>query len=494
MAANRFNRRSFLIASGLAGAASVASASGLRVSANEEVRVAILGAGWRGGQLAEAFSNAAGCRLVAFADPDIPLSQKLAETYKATAHSDLRKVLDDPNVDAVVISTCNHWHCLATIWALDAGKDVYVEKPLSHTPWEGRQVVNAAAKSDRIVAFGTQQRSDPLQAEVKKFLHDDKTIGDIQYVQANRLGVRESVGRRETPLQLPKTIDYDLWLGPAADQPIFRDKLQYDWHWDFNTGNGEMGNWGVHILDDVRNVAYQDKVSTPKSVVAAGGRLVWNDAANTPNVHYALFETDSFPTIVTVCNLTQSPDEKPGKKGKKKGWSVRAGLPFDGPVSGYVVACDGGYYLGQRGRGKAVDRDGKTIREFKGGDIVPLHVQNFIDAVRKRDASMLTANIENGHYSTGWANMANIAFRTGSTYDSQQLAAADSLKAWPLMIQQMEQHLQPFGIKTDQLVSSPVLDTRPADRKVHWRACGNRQPFSQTRVSRQVRRARNRVN
>jgi len=314
----------------MAGVASVAHAKPTwRVAANEEVRVAILGAGWRGGQLAEAFSNAVGCKLVAFADPDLMLSKKLAHMYSATAHSDLRKVFDDPNVDAVVISTCNHWHCLATIWALQAGKDVYVEKPLSHTQWEGRQVVNAAAKSDRIVAFGTQQRSDPMQAEAKKFLHQEKSIGEIKYVQANRLGVRESVGKRTTPLQkdLPDTTDYDLWLGPATDQPIHREKLHYDWHWDFNTGNGEMGNWGVHILDDIRNVAYLDKVTTPKSVIAAGGRVAWNDGADTPNVHFALFETDTFPTMFTLSNLPRTPDEKPNKKGKKKGWSVKAGMP-----------------------------------------------------------------------------------------------------------------------------------------------------------------------
>ena len=465
MSNNRINRRCFLAASAAIGVASVTSASPLRISANEEVRVAILGAGWRGGQLAEAFAAASGCRLVAFADPDLELSQKLADTYKAKAHQDLRTVLDDPNVDAVVISTCNHWHCLATLWALDAGKDVYVEKPLSHTQWEGRQVVNAAAKSDRIVAFGTQQRSDPLQAAAKKFLHEEKAIGDIQYVQANRLGVRGSVGKRATPLQLPKSVDYDLWLGPATDQPISRDKLHYDWHWDFNTGNGEMGNWGVHILDDIRNVAYLDKVTTPNSVVAAGGRVVWNDAADTPNLHYALFETDSFPTMITICNLPETPNAKPNKKGKKKGWSVTAGMPVDGPVSGYVVACEGGYYFGQRHKGRAVDLEGKTIREFSGGDIVPLHVQNFIDSVRKRDASMLNAPVEMGHHSTGWANLANIAFHSGAAYDSQQLRANDTLAAWPLLVEQMEQQQKPFGIKMDKLVSSPVLTHDPQTEK-----------------------------
>ncbi len=178
---------------------------------------------------------------------------------------------------------------------IDAGKDVYVEKPLSHTQWEGRQVVNAASKSDRIVQIGTQQRSDPMQAQVRRFLHEEQALGKILYVQANRLGPRKTIGKRTNPLEIASTVDYDLWLGPAADQPIYRDKLHYDWHWDFNTGNGEMGNWGVHILDDVRNVAYQDQVTTPSRIVAAGGRVAWNDAGNSPNVHYALFETESFP-------------------------------------------------------------------------------------------------------------------------------------------------------------------------------------------------------
>lgn len=448
MSSTTNNRRSFLkfAAAGITSAA-IAKPSW---AANEEVRVAILGAGWRGGQLADAFSKARGCRLVAFADPDQTLSKEMAAKYSATAHFDLRKVLDDPNIDAVVIATCNHWHCLATIWALQAGKDVYVEKPLSHTQWEGRQVVNAAAKSDRIVQIGTQQRSDPMQAEVKRFLHEEQALGKIQYVQANRLGPRESVGKRTSPLEIPSTIDYDLWVGPAADQPIYRDKLHYDWHWDFNTGSGEMGNWGVHILDDVRNVAYQDKVTTPSRIVAAGGRVAWNDAADSPNVHFALFETDSFPTLIALSNLPSGP-------GQKGGWKVRAGKPIDGPGSGYMIVCEGGHYLGQRQQGRAVDLDGKTIREFKGGNIVPLHVQNFIDAVQSRDAGSLHAPVEMGHHSTGWCNLANIGFRAGAAYDREQISAASALAAWPLLIDEMERQLAPFDVSPSQLVSSPVL-------------------------------------
>ena len=171
--------------------------------------------------------------------------------------------------------------CLAAIWAMQAGKDVYVEKPLSHTQWEGRQVVQAARKYGRMVQVGTQQR--PIRCRPSKtFLHEDKALGNIQYAQANRLGVREPIGKLAGSLPIPKEVNYDLWLGPAADEPLRRDNLHYDWHWVFNTGNGEMGNWGVHVLDDVRNVAYRDSVSLPSGVFAVGGRLAWDDAGRYP--------------------------------------------------------------------------------------------------------------------------------------------------------------------------------------------------------------------
>jgi predicted dehydrogenase len=421
----------------------------------ESIGVGIIGAGGRGGELSGPFSKAPGARIVAVADPDSDRAGKLATKYDATAYTDLRRLLEDPAVDVVAIATCNHWHCLAAIMAMQAGKDVYVEKPLSHTQWEGRQVVNAARKFDRIVQLGTQQRSDPMQAELKQFLHDDQQLGAIQYVQANRLGVRGAIGRRERPLSIPNNVDYDLWLGPASDQPIYRDQLHYDWHWDFNTGSGEMGNWGVHILDDVRNVAYRDSVSTPSKIMALGGRVVWDDAGNTPNVHYAIFETESFPTVIVLSNLEASPD-KP-----KASWSSTAGRPAGGPSSGYVVACDGGYLLGQRGRAKAIDRDGKTIQEFRGGDMVPLHVNNFVDAVRNRNREILNAEIAVGHDSTGWCNLANVGFQTAKESFSEMPAGIAVPDVWQPLMTELESQLKPFGMSPADLKASPVLTHNP---------------------------------
>lgn len=444
-------------------AASITTGSLSRIAAaqavnkNGEIGIGVIGMGGRGNELARGFESARGANVVAVADPDEGRAAQAGKRYEAAAYNDLRKLLEDPSVDAVAIATCNHWHCLAAIWAMQAGKDVYVEKPLSHSQWEGRQVVNAARKYNKVVQLGTQQRSDPMQAEIKKFLHEDQALGKVLYAQANRLGPRASIGKRSTPLEIPDNVNYDLWLGPAQDEPIFRNNLHYDWHWDWNTGSGEMGNWGVHVLDDVRNIAYQDSVSTPQRILACGGRVHWDDAGDSPNVHYVYFDTGSIPTLIALSNLRSAP----GEKGR---WTSKAGRPVEGPSSGYVVACEGGYYLGQRGSGKAVDKNGKEIRKFKGGDINALHKQNFIDALHSRDMQSLNAEVETGHHSSGWCNLANVAYRTGGSFDPQEARSihADS-EVWELLLGEMESQLAKFEIKLSDadIKMSPVLHHNP---------------------------------
>lgn len=429
--------------------------------ANDKIGIGIIGMGGRGGEHYRSFKPHKDVEIVAMADPDSSRVEDAADAAGCKDYTDLRKLLENPNVDAVTIATCNHWHCLAAIMAMQADKDVYVEKPLAHTQWEGRQVVNAARKYNKVVQVGTQQRSDPLQADAKKFIHEDKALGNILYVQANRLGVRESIGKRDTPLPIPEEVNYDLWLGPAQDEKLYRNALHYDWHWDFNTGNGEMGNWGVHVLDDVRNVAYQDSVITPKGILAVGGRVAWHDAGNTPNVHFVLFDTGSYPTMIALSNLNQAPD-------KKGSWKMPANRSFSGPGSGYVVACEGGYYLGQRGSGKAIDLNGKEIKSFKGGDRMYLHTRNFLDAVRAKDRSILNAEIETGHDSTGWCNLANIAFQTGESYSRAKAEAmAPNLEAWSALLGNMEESLAKFSVDANgpEFKMSPVLTHDPKAEK-----------------------------
>lgn len=444
-------RRTFLGASSAAAASlALGARRSLAASANSEVTMGFIGMGGRGNLVMSQFLQQPGVRVGAVCDADAARLGKVAQDHSAAlATQDLRRVIDDPAIDAVMITTPNHWHCLAAIWAVQAGKDVYVEKPLGHNVWEGRQLVNAAARHNRIVQIGTQQRSDPVQAEIKAFLHDDQKLGKPLYVQACRYGVRGPIGKRAEPLTPPRSLDYNLWLGPAADEPIYRERFHYDWHWDYNAGNGEMGNWSPHIVDDVRNVALQDDVTLPTSVFAAGGRIAWDDAGESPNVHLASFQTATLPVFLGLSNL----HDKPGSDA----------LSYKGVGSGYVVHCEGGYYAGGRGGGKAFDADGKQLKQFR-GDSGAGHVANFLKALRDRDATILNAPVETGHHSTNWCHLANIAYQTGQT-GSADLAqgAADGHPGWEKLLETMQNHLASYDTKltSEAIKMSPVLMIDP---------------------------------
>lgn len=448
------HRRTFLKSSFAAASASIALGPTLSqaASANEEIRLAFLSCGGRAGELMGAFEKIKGVRVVGLCDPD---TQRVAQAKKrfpeAKEASDLRKLLEDPNIDAVVVATCNHWHCLAAIWAMQAGKDVYVEKPLSHTQWEGEQTIAAARKYNRICQVGTQQRSDPMQAKLKEFLHQEKGIGELKNVRVNRYGVRGPIGKRTEPLPKDPNVDYDLWLGPAADRPVFRNKWHYDWHWDWNTGSGEMGNWGVHVLDDVRNVVFQDSVAVPKRILGGGGRMVWNDAGESPNVHCVAFDTGSLPVVIGLSNLSAG-------KGKNEG------PKFPGPGSGYVVYGEGGRLEGQRGGARAYDQAGKLIKEFK-GDAGRSHQENFIEAVRTRKHELLNAEVQVGHDSTGWCNFANICYQMGdANLVPETMNLAGSFPGWTTIVEELHNHLAAHEVTpaTPGLRMSPWLELDPA--------------------------------
>ena len=447
------HRRTFLQLTAASGVA-LATSRIRAANVNEQLNMGFIGCGGRAQELLKQFGELPDVRIAALCDPD---SQRLDETAAkhagAAKYADLRKLLDDPDIDAVAIVTCNHWHALAAIWACQAGKDVYVEKPLAHNHWEGQQVVRAARKYDRIVQIGTQQRSDPLQADLKKFLHEDEKLGPIRYVQVCRLGARDPIGKRSTPLEPPKSVDYNLWLGPALDKPIYRDKLHYDWHWDWNTGNGEMGNWGVHVLDDALNVVLRDEVPFPKRVAAGGGRVAWDDAGETPNIGFAYYETGDVPLLFALSNLPDKSQEKHG-------------LEIDGMGTGYVIHCEDGYYSGGRGGGAAHEKNGKIMRRFK-GDSGAGHARNFVDAVHAHNRNKLNAEVEVGHQSTAWCNLADIAIRVGQPYAHEAAATAGKPpEAWSEVIDRLEKHLAENDVKLPKgLTLSPLLEFNAAAQK-----------------------------
>lgn len=421
------SRRRFLSTSALAFTAVSASKV---LGANNTIRMGMIGLGGRGMGSAKWFSGIDDVEVVWLCDADTNVIDRAKKVYpQAKTSQDLRKVLEDPEVDAVCISTCNHWHALAAIWACQAGKDVYVEKPVSHNIWEGRKIVEAARKYNRVVQGGTQQRSDPLQAEIKAFL-DSGAIGAPKYVRCNRYGLRSSIGKSATPLTPPETVDYDLWLGPAQNEPIYRDKFHYDWHWNWNTGNGELGNWGPHILDDLRNVVFRDKVPLPKRVIAGGGRVGWDDAGETPNTHFVYMDTGDIPVIMDVHNL-------PRQKGMKAGdvYMRRRTGAF------LVIECEGGYYTGSRGGGTMYDANDKKIQTFK-GDGGGGHAENFINAMRDRKPEELNGEIEQIHYSSAWCHLGNISWRLGQAYNRDQAeAAVKDFQPWNDVIADFHQHL-----------------------------------------------------
>jgi hypothetical protein len=238
-------------------------------------------------------------------------------------------------------------------------------------------------------------------------------------------------------------------LGPAADKPIFRDKLHYDWHWDWNTGSGEMGNWGVHVLDDLRNNVFLDSVKLPKRVLGGGGRVAWNDAGETPNVHFVYFDTGSIPVVIGLTNMTAGPDQKKSPT-------------HPGPGSGYIVYCEGGRFEGQRGRATAYDNNGEVIRKFSGTSGMGAHQQNFIDAVRTRDAGSLNTDVEVGHHSTGWCNIANIAYLAGSAFDKERSLHV-GVDIWDALLQEMHAHLQAHSVAPSDkaILISSMLELDP---------------------------------
>lgn len=454
--AQRISRRHFMSAAAAAASAVTMSGSVRAAMANDEISLGFISCGGRANELMSAFDKIQGLNVTGLCDPEEGRVGRAKERYpKANGWLDLRRLIEDESIDAVVVATCNHWHCLAAIWAMQAGKDVYVEKPLSHTQWEGQQTVNAARQYRRICQIGTQQRSDPMQSEIKAFLHDQKAIGPMISARVNRYGVRASIGKRSTPLPIEAGTNYDLWLGPAEDRPIYREKLQYDWHWDWNTGSGEMGNWGVHVLDDLRNTVFQDKVTLPKRILGGGGRVVWNDAGETPNVHFVYFDTGVIPVVIGLTNLPAAPDAKGSPK-------------CPGPGSGYVVYCEGGRFEGQRGSGTAFDKSGKQIRKFKGTSGMGLHQENFIEAVRRRDSSILNAEVQIGHHSTGWCNLANVAYQTGTAFNRQTAGQVSGDQGvWSGLLEEMDSHLKAHSLTLDdkQILLSPMLELDPATEK-----------------------------
>ena len=385
--------------------------------ASDAVHIAIVGlgglnipgsVGGRGRQLIDTLRKVPEAKIVALCDVDQAILDDSVQAFKergetVTAYRDIRKLLEDKSVDAVAIATPNHWHALAAIWACQADKDVYGEKPFSHDLWEGRQMVAAARKYRRIVQVGTQNRSSTVLREAFAYLHSG-ALGAIRYAHALVYRPREGIGTVSAPTPPPATVDYDLWCGPTAQAPIRRKHLHYEWHWFWDTGNGELGNNGVHMIDLCRWALDQNQL--PPRAISIGGRFAAHDTAETANTQIAFFDYKPAPLICEVRNV-------------KSATSAHGIGKFRNTDHGVVIVCEGGYLAGDSSGATAFDRQGQKIKNIgdraKGENIEVSHMSNFLTGVRSRKESALACEALQGHLSAGCCHMGNVSHRLGKT-------------------------------------------------------------------------------
>ena len=402
-------RRSLATAGGAMLSTSALSYSQTK-GANNTIRAALIGCGGRGRGLSKQAHGIAGVELVAVCDPDTAHMDKVAGQFKHKVEKiqDYRKLLERQDIDAVILASPNFWHALHTIHACQAGKDVYVEKPVSWDVWSGAQMHAVVEKTGRIVQAGTQNRSDKGLHAALKFIKEGG-IGEVKSMYGNCFRNRASIGKVGKAITPPKTIDYDLWLGPSKDQPIMRPQLHYDWHWDFNTGNGDMGNQGPHELDVLAWFAGDPDM--PSEIYSYGGRFGWNDAGNTANMQTAIFKLGGIPCTFEVNNMWQTPKKN-------------AAVVYKGTRVGVIVTGEKGEFRGGRGGGYVVGPDGKTRTQKFPGDAGRGHMQNFFDCVRSRRADDLTAPIKHSHKSANLSHFANISMRASEEIPLEKIPAA----------------------------------------------------------------------
>ncbi|MEZ5353768.1 MAG: Gfo/Idh/MocA family oxidoreductase [Bryobacteraceae bacterium] len=396
------NRRYFLMGS----AAATAAQSTWAQSPSDKVRVAVVGCGGRGNSHMGAWTTLPNVELAALVDVDDSHSERYIGTLQRRGKNpvptfrDIRKVLEDKNIDAVSLATPNHWHTLQTIWACQAGKDVYVEKPCSHNVFESRQIVAAARKYNRMVQMGSQSRSSPaLQEAVQKLRSGE--FGEVYMSRGLCFKSRNTIGKTP-PEPVPPGVDYDMWTGPAEVHPFTKNRFHYNWHWFWNTGNGDLGNQGIHEVDIAR---WGLGVTHPTKVSAIGGKFMFDDDQETPNTLTCAynFEVGGKSKMMTFEVRHWFSNHEGGINADRPGNTI--GNTFYG-ADGYLVIQNYNKYWSFMGK------EGKPGPGRTEGDN---HFENFVSAVRSRKRETLNAEIEEGAISCVLVHLANISYRLGRT-------------------------------------------------------------------------------
>ncbi len=437
----QFVRQSATLAAAAIGLPMVASSRVL--GANEEIRIAVVGCGVRGGTHVAAFGKQPGVRIVAVCDPDRERVAAFAKRVEASYGNrpaevgDVRQLMDRKDFDVLSVATMQYWHSLPTIWACETGRHVYVEKPLAHFIWEGRQMVNAARKYNRLVQVGTQARSRGTDQQVIEYLRSGQ-LGKIQYIVCFANKARTPIGKRSEPLPIPETLDYELWCGPARKEPIYRDRIQYDCSFTWNMGDGESCNQGVHEVDVARWLL--GETTLPRRVMSVGGRFVFNDAGDVPNTQIMYYDYPSAPILYEVHNMRAGKDTKTMPSYRGRGVDT-------------CVQCEGGYVMMHAGL--VCDNQGQEIKKFSGGED---HFGNFIRALRSGKREDLNAEVLEGHLSTNICHAGNISYRLG-----QRASAADvraqigDLPVFQEMFDRYVAHIQAHDVDPGESILGPWL-------------------------------------
>lgn len=396
------NRRQFLGSSAknaagvAAGVVSLSAAAAIAHGNLEKIRLAVIGIRNQGKELATSFASLPGASVTTLCDVDdslFPAVIKSVEQLQGEGpgktpkiERDFRRVLDDPEIDAVVIATPDHWHAVMTILACQAGKDVYVEKPVSHTIEEGTRMIAAARQYDRVVQSGLQQRSGAHFQSAIDYVRSGK-LGRVRLAKAWTAHLRKSIGHKADCIA-PQGVDYDLWQGPAPLKNFNPNRFHHNWHWNWDYGSGELGNWGVHMLDIAR---WGLEVTYPHQVSAQGGKHYFDDDQQTPDTLLANY---SFP-------------------GKTIAWEHRlwSHQGIEGRSAAVAFHGDQGTLIVDRGGWKVYGQS-ESVTSDSSNCATPHH-QNFLDSIRTR--SRPTADIEIGHISTTLCHLGNIAYRVGRT-------------------------------------------------------------------------------
>ncbi len=392
-----FTRRHFIKSTAALGALALLGPTSQVFGANDRMRIAVCGVRSRGNHLMRRFADEDNVEIAWIVDPDRRLLEQRSEEIKERSGkkpkttTDLRKALEDPDVDAIVVGSPNHWHSLMVIWAAQAGKHCFVEKPASHQVHEGRVALEAAGKYGVVVQHGTQRRSSEDTAGTIKAIHSGK-YGKLAISHCIVQRHRNHIGH-EPVSEPPDWLDWDLWRGPAVIDEFHRNLVHYNWHWFWATGNGEVNNQGTHQLD-VAYWALDPEMHSrhPMKITALGGRFGWDDQAETPNALFGMAEYPNGQKIVMSCG-----------NGDYEGFRRQVENRFYFEDGGRIV---GNEYISPDGEKSPVEAEPSGIT---GGG----HVGSFVRACRAGDPGMANGNMQDAHYSCVVGHLFNIAYRIG---------------------------------------------------------------------------------